>query len=377
MEPAPLAKLVGDRVRHLRGQLGWSAQRLADACAEVGAPWLTRGMIAKIESGVRQSVTPEELAILAKALGSPLAELMPEEAEVHEQHGKLSVTPATSTSVTYGQYELGRMLKEARYKAALTQQAAALNLGCSQAKIAKIEAGRTKVSPDDLTTLLDLYSPPPDLIQHIQDAASEQWKAAGLSPQSLAQSDLEHRAIEIRVWHSERIPLPLQHEHYSLNRLKPTDDLTFLFKYWKMRTQVFTMEDPPAYRVILSESSLYRLPGGYTPDLAVDQMEHLLRLIDQHERLSIQVLPFSAPIVYVPGDFTLVHLPEDQQDVVYPEPTNDDTFPIKSAKQVRLFKDHWHKLIMAALSLEDSEKFIRAKRDEALEKLAQPSNPPD
>nr|WP_269821868.1 helix-turn-helix domain-containing protein [Nocardia asteroides] len=56
---------VAYRVRRLRTQRGWSAQKLADHCRGV----LTRSTIAKIESGVRQAVTVEELAVLAVALG--------------------------------------------------------------------------------------------------------------------------------------------------------------------------------------------------------------------------------------------------------------------------------------------------------------------
>ncbi|MGW3993187.1 helix-turn-helix domain-containing protein [Amycolatopsis sp. NPDC004772] len=60
---------VGESVRRLRRERKWSAQRLADECALVGATNLTRGTLAKIESGVRKNVTTDELVALAKALG--------------------------------------------------------------------------------------------------------------------------------------------------------------------------------------------------------------------------------------------------------------------------------------------------------------------
>jgi tetratricopeptide (TPR) repeat protein/transcriptional regulator with XRE-family HTH domain len=65
---------IADNIRDLRVQRRWSARRLAEECARVGATSLTRGTIAKIESGVRKHVTADELAVLSRVLGvSPSA----------------------------------------------------------------------------------------------------------------------------------------------------------------------------------------------------------------------------------------------------------------------------------------------------------------
>lgn len=76
MPDASVTRQVADRVRSLRSQLGWSAQRLGVKCAEAGMPSLTRGTIAKIESGVRKSITAEEVAVLARVLGVTPTDLM-------------------------------------------------------------------------------------------------------------------------------------------------------------------------------------------------------------------------------------------------------------------------------------------------------------
>lgn len=65
-----------DRIRRLRAERGWSAQRLAEECARLGATTLTRGTIAKIESGVRKSVTAAEIDVLGRALGVELNTLV-------------------------------------------------------------------------------------------------------------------------------------------------------------------------------------------------------------------------------------------------------------------------------------------------------------
>jgi transcriptional regulator with XRE-family HTH domain len=72
-----LSRFLAAQVRTLRAQRGLSARRLADLCQDLGQPSLTRGTIAKIESGVRGAVTFDEAVTLARALGVALSDLVP------------------------------------------------------------------------------------------------------------------------------------------------------------------------------------------------------------------------------------------------------------------------------------------------------------
>src|SRR5829696_2982777 len=47
--------IAARRVRELREERGWSAARLAERCAELGAPQITASVIANIETGRRDS----------------------------------------------------------------------------------------------------------------------------------------------------------------------------------------------------------------------------------------------------------------------------------------------------------------------------------
>ena len=72
-DPESLA--VGDRIRALRDQLGWSARELAEACLAAGSTSLTRGTIAKIESGGRRLHTGDAVT-LARVFGVPIEEVL-------------------------------------------------------------------------------------------------------------------------------------------------------------------------------------------------------------------------------------------------------------------------------------------------------------
>jgi transcriptional regulator with XRE-family HTH domain len=75
---------VARRVKELRKRRGWSARRLAEACAATGSPQLSESVIANIESGRRdesgrrrRDVTVDEAIGLAKALDVPAIHLLP------------------------------------------------------------------------------------------------------------------------------------------------------------------------------------------------------------------------------------------------------------------------------------------------------------
>ena len=70
----PTARAVR-RIRDARKARGWSVQQLADACAAAGMESLTRSTLAKIESGIREFITVDELVVIADALGLAAVDL--------------------------------------------------------------------------------------------------------------------------------------------------------------------------------------------------------------------------------------------------------------------------------------------------------------
>ncbi|MHB1432017.1 MAG: helix-turn-helix domain-containing protein [Streptosporangiaceae bacterium] len=70
-----VARDVGRRLAYFRGKTGLTASALSQRCAERGLP-LDRNVIAKLETGHRQSVTLDEVLVLAAALGVPPGQLV-------------------------------------------------------------------------------------------------------------------------------------------------------------------------------------------------------------------------------------------------------------------------------------------------------------
>jgi transcriptional regulator with XRE-family HTH domain len=265
--------------------------------------------------------------------------------------------------------QLGRLLRRARETAGYTQTAVAERLGCGQAKVNKIETTLVEIDLPELEKLLELYRMPTDEAAELRKLAElDQQEGPARTKYSNSMtafgvlSELEPEASEIRCWHSERIPGPLQSEMYILKQHEPllTDHnaVTRVLRERTARAKLFTAPDPPRYRVILSESSFHRMPGGRTTQMVVDQTEHLLMLVDKHERLELRILTFEADIPYVDSDFQLLLFDGPQRcDFVYIEyPGGARKY--KSPSELSECHEHWVALCAAALDPATSREFL-------------------
>jgi transcriptional regulator with XRE-family HTH domain len=263
---------------------------------------------------------------------------------------------------------LGRLLRQARKDATLTQSAVAARLGCGQAKINKIERTLVAVSPGELDTLTDLYGLSAEQARELRELAElDQRDGPPRTKYSTAWSayaelsDHEPEAHEILCWHSERIPTPLQSEPYRLrlHQARTSGDAVRVLSQLRARTQIFTMPEPPRYRVVLSESSLHRMPGGRSTGLVRDQAEHLLGLTEQFKQIELRILTFDADIPFVDSDFEILRFENaGTEDFTYIEcPGGSRKF--KTNEELKKFQEHWDLLNAAALDREHSRIFLR------------------
>lgn len=265
---------------------------------------------------------------------------------------------------------LGRLLRRARDAAQLTQEVVAVKLGCGQAKINKIETTLVAIGLPELEKLIELYDVPAAeaaelraLAELDQQDGPARTKFSPAVAAYDALSEVEPEAREIRCWHSERLPVPLQSEMYRLKQHEPlieNDDVTWVLREREARTKVFTVANAPLYRVILSESSLHRMPGGRTTQMVVDQSGHLLTLMDEHDRLELRILPFDADIPYVDSDFQHLMFPDGSShcEFVYIEYPGGSR-KIRNTHELDQCREHWTALSAAALDVNDTREFLR------------------
>ncbi|WP_395705053.1 helix-turn-helix domain-containing protein [Rhodococcus ruber] len=72
---AAWAKAVGEQIQRVRKSRGMTVQRLSQICGELQYP-IPRSTLTNLETGRKESVVVQEVAILAEALGVPAVELL-------------------------------------------------------------------------------------------------------------------------------------------------------------------------------------------------------------------------------------------------------------------------------------------------------------
>ncbi|WP_166658983.1 helix-turn-helix domain-containing protein [Labedaea rhizosphaerae] len=261
--------------------------------------------------------------------------------------------------------KLAELLADLRKKKKFTQAEAAAELGCRQPKINKIETVQTVVKASDVSKLLAIYEATNDQVAEAGRllALTRPGPNAGARPNPLylKMVSAESEASEILVLHSERIPSLLQSDYYMLCQYRaandPTDE-TLLMETREERESLLSQDNElRKYRIVLGESSLRRMPGGRS-EITVDQAEHLLNLMERHERLELRICTYEAPIPFMPTDVTILRLTGDQKDLVYLE--NGISGRIYDGKDVVTeHLDLWQMVYDAALSVDGSKKFLR------------------
>ncbi|TVT22347.1 helix-turn-helix domain-containing protein [Amycolatopsis rhizosphaerae] len=272
-----------------------------------------------------------------------------------------------ASTVTSRRKALGNELRHARIAAKMTQQQVAEVLGCTQGKVNKIESGAVGVKLGDVRAMLDAFGINGDesetLMNLARAAAGQRGHWSGyrsVVPHWFRTfTDLEPAAVEIMTWTGERVPGPLQSEHYMLKQFTEfgATDVTSLVRNRLDRKAVFDQPQPPYYRFILSEAALRRAPGGHAPAVMLDQIEHLMEL-DKRQRVYIHVLEFDARLAAVPNDFTIMRFADRTRDFVYIEHSAGGIY-LDDQKDFQLFVDAWDRLRGAALERQETREFLR------------------
>lgn len=273
-------------------------------------------------------------------------------------------------------HQLRMELRRARERAELTQRRAARDLGWSDSKLVRIEAGHSRVSRTDLKALLELYGVAnTDTFAHLAELAEQSkrqpWAAYRdvLSPEFVVYLGYESAASSLRTFQRDVIHGLLQTEDYarSLTRAvakTPSDIQPELLdrqiKVRLTRQALFYKEEAPRASFILDEAALRRPPGTDEPSREVlrAQLQRLKELA-KLPSVTIQVTPFDYGFHFGSrGPFTVLQFPGDDGAVVYLEGVRSSSIIQEDLEEVAFYDQLFEQLAAAATPPDDLDRYL-------------------
>lgn len=269
--------------------------------------------------------------------------------------------------------QLGIQLRRLRERAGLPAHAAATRLGCSTAKISKMENGHQGIKADEVSALLELYEADDSQVaEALRLAAVPTHNKRGGSYRDSVPHwfrrflVMESEAESLSIYESEVVPGILQTQQYARTLLQAGHPLASNLEIEQQvearmeRKEILTKDGAPRVDVVLNESALHRVFGGDA--VMREQLDHLCKLAEL-PNVTLQVLPFRPePTVrhdeafVARAQFVLLWLAETGL-VAYIEDVSGATYPEES-EVIRVYADAYERLRRASLSPEASVDFI-------------------
>jgi transcriptional regulator with XRE-family HTH domain len=198
---------------------------------------------------------------------------------------------------------LGNRLRQLREQSRLTCEQAAAVINGSGSKISRLELGKLTFKAADVAALLTCYgvagAEHDELLQMARYANAPGWwdHYSGVLPDWFRNYvGFETAASQVRTYETQFIPGLLQTEDYMravtrTGRTPRTAEQIQLRVDSRRQRQNILARSNTAIWAIIDEGALRRPIGGQK--VMYRQLEHLLRVIDRRNTVSIQVLPFA------------------------------------------------------------------------------------
>lgn len=288
-------------------------------------------------------------------------------------HGELKGALTAEVSSTERR-RLRSALRQLRGEAGLTQEQVATEMDWSLSKVIRIETGAVSVSTNDVRGLLNLFNVSDKaeidrLVGLARTARQKPWWYAyrdHFAPAFQSYLDLEAGASSLKLYQPMIIPGLVQTEAYAraANQATAAEPMSpgqlDLEVEVRMRRQraVLDREESPEIVVLLEQAVLMRNFGDAT---ALEGELHHLYELAQRPRVSIRVLPFTAPVSAGSfGAFIILDF-EDEADgpAVYVEGFQNAQQVRSQQQQTAPFLRLFERLRLASLSDEESVELIR------------------
>jgi transcriptional regulator with XRE-family HTH domain len=275
---------------------------------------------------------------------------------------------------TVQRHRLRMELRRARENANLARRQAATNLGWSESKLVRIEAGQVGISRTDLKALLELYGVNSsekltELAELAQQSRRQPWNAYRdvLNAEFVVYLGYESVACRLRSFQPEVIHGLLQTEDYAQGVIRavapstrPEETIKLQVEARMKRQVLLGREDDPELSFILDESAVRRLPGPEARNREVmraqlDRLKELGRL----PKITIQILQFSHGFHYGSnGPFTILEFPGGNGGVVYMEGSRPGSMIREEADDVQRYDDLFEELAAAATQPGDLDRYL-------------------
>jgi transcriptional regulator with XRE-family HTH domain len=282
----------------------------------------------------------------------------------------LEVIVARASGPTIARWQLGAQLKSLREGAGVTHRDIAAEIGCSESKIYKIEAGDVGLGRSDLLVMLGKYgiTDPQrrETMLDLQRQGKERgwWARYGQLPGPYSMYiGLESAATAIRNFELAVVPGLLQTEEYTralFNQQRLNDSADELAKRVQVRLarqEAAFNEDPPLQLwTIIDEGALHRQVGS--TEIMHAQLVHLIEM-SRRKHINIQVVPFGEGAhPGTLGSFQILEFREHvHSPVVYVESFAGDVYLERDDDLARVTLAYTH-LHSSALSATKSRELI-------------------
>lgn len=280
------------------------------------------------------------------------------------------------------QTEFGQLVRAARERSGpdgrrLTQVELGARVGVKQVKIARIEAGRTPVTEELADRLVAELVVTTEQEMELRTA----WLMAAIDDQdgsgprqvpgyAMDLMRFERVAVEVLCWHELRIPGPIQSDRYMRSQFDSAGraDVTPATAVRRQRRDLFASKHLQRYQCLLYEEALHRAARDHGPEIARDQIDLLIAMIEGtsddprvDQRTSIQLVPRDAVLPDLRGDATVLLFTQPHRGVVYIEHFVGGSY-LKKEADVETAVDRWHRLVPYALDAIGSAELLRSLR---------------
>ena len=273
--------------------------------------------------------------------------------------------------------ELTRLRKEKN----LTQEQVARSLDWSPSKLIRIEGGKSSITKTDLQALLLHY----DVTSQSRQSRLQEWAKGAREPGwwNIYKGEIseiyyqyigyEAGAAFMRRFHGAVVPGTLQTEEYAevlaSDFVGPVRVAPVVKIRMQRQRELARREEQPWQYYVLDEAVIRRHIGiKVDPAIMPNQLRRIVETAEQNERVTVQVIPFSAGAHRgLNGPFTVLEFEGDLSDVLYLEGGRSASILV-SGEDSRIFeyRDWFEVLREAALSPDDSLQLIQEVAEELM-----------